>query len=160
VAIRQDLTCDEDKAEPSSDDGGWSGFDLRTPPEEPSYPEEPSFSDDGYPKVVELPDFDDLPDAGSARKLPEAKAIKGAVDKLKNAADPTRLRILLILDQGTRNVTQLCDDLGSQSQPAVSHHLALLRHADLVESRRDGKHNYYELADDGQALASLIQRII
>ena len=36
----------------------------------------------------------------------------------------------------------LCDVLG-QSQPAVSHHLALLRVAGLIECRRDGKHNFY-----------------
>jgi ArsR family transcriptional regulator len=32
-----------------------------------------------------------------------------------------------------------------QSQPAVSHHLALLRLAGLIEMRRDGKHNFYRL---------------
>jgi ArsR family transcriptional regulator len=38
----------------------------------------------------------------------------------------------------------LCDALG-QSQPAVSHHLALLRGEHLIECRREGKHNYYRL---------------
>ena len=33
----------------------------------------------------------------------------------------------------------------SQSQPAVSHHLALLRGAGLIEMRRDGKHNFYRI---------------
>jgi DNA-binding transcriptional ArsR family regulator len=93
-------------------------------------------------------------------KLPGEGAVKGAVDKLKNAADATRLRILLILSQGARNVTELCHDLGSQSQPAVSHHLALLRPAQLVQSQREGKHMYYELTDDGRALADLTQRMI
>jgi ArsR family transcriptional regulator len=32
-----------------------------------------------------------------------------------------------------------------QSQPAVSHHLALLRVAGIIECRRDGKHNFYHL---------------
>jgi ArsR family transcriptional regulator len=41
-------------------------------------------------------------------------------------------------------VRALCDLLG-QSQPAVSHHLALLRVAELIESRRDGKHNFYRV---------------
>jgi ArsR family transcriptional regulator len=32
-----------------------------------------------------------------------------------------------------------------QSQPAVSHHLALLKMAGLIECRRDGKHNFYHI---------------
>jgi ArsR family transcriptional regulator, arsenate/arsenite/antimonite-responsive transcriptional repressor len=32
-----------------------------------------------------------------------------------------------------------------QSQPAVSHHLGLLRMAGLIEPRRAGKHNFYHL---------------
>ena len=41
-------------------------------------------------------------------------------------------------------VTALCERL-NQSQPAVSHHLALLRDAGLIEARRDGKHNFYSI---------------
>jgi ArsR family transcriptional regulator len=32
-----------------------------------------------------------------------------------------------------------------QTQPAVSHHLALLREAGMIECRRSGKHNFYHL---------------
>ncbi len=42
---------------------------------------------------------------------------------------------------------KLCQVL-EQSQPAVSHHLALLRIAGLIDRRRDGKHNYYRLLPD------------
>ncbi len=63
----------------------------------------------------------------------------------KLLADETRLRILLYLGREQElHVTALCEKLG-QSQPAVSHHLALLRVANLIEPRRDGKHNYYSL---------------
>ena len=41
----------------------------------------------------------------------------------------------------------LCDLL-AQSQPAVSHHLALLAVAGLIESRREGKHNFYHILPD------------
>jgi ArsR family transcriptional regulator len=61
----------------------------------------------------------------------------------KLLADETRLKILLsLMREGELHVSALCERLG-QSQPAVSHHLALLRAAGLIESRRDGKHNFY-----------------
>src|SRR5262249_54404310 len=63
----------------------------------------------------------------------------------KMLADESRLKILLSLSQdGELHVSALCDLLG-QSQPAVSHHLTLLRMAGLVGYRRDGKHNYYRV---------------
>lgn len=67
------------------------------------------------------------------------------VTACKMLADPTRLRIVLqLLHNGELHVTALCGRL-EQSQPAVSHHLALLRTAGLIDSRRDGKHNYYRV---------------
>ena len=70
---------------------------------------------------------------------------KDLVQVFKLLSDETRLRILLYLtQQGELHVTALCDRLG-QSQPAVSHHLALLRVAGLIEARRDGKHNFYHV---------------
>lgn len=70
------------------------------------------------------------------------------VQVFKLLSDETRLRILLYLvRENELHVTALCDKLG-QSQPAVSHHLALLRVAGLIEARRDGKHNYYSVRSD------------
>ncbi len=70
---------------------------------------------------------------------------KDLVQIFKLLSDETRLRVLLYLArEGELHVTALCDKLG-QSQPAVSHHLALLRVAGLIEARRDGKHNYYSV---------------
>ncbi len=70
---------------------------------------------------------------------------KDLVQIFKLLSDETRLRILLYLArEGELHVTALCDKLG-QSQPAVSHHLALLRVAGLIEPRRDGKHNFYSV---------------
>jgi ArsR family transcriptional regulator len=70
---------------------------------------------------------------------------KDLVQVFKLLSDETRLRVLLYLvREGELHVTALCDKLG-QSQPAVSHHLALLRVAGLIEARRDGKHNFYSV---------------
>ncbi len=58
------------------------------------------------------------------------------------------MRILLFLTRTPElHVRALCDLL-DQSQPAVSHHLALLRNAQLIELRREGKHNYYHLVPE------------
>jgi ArsR family transcriptional regulator, arsenate/arsenite/antimonite-responsive transcriptional repressor len=68
---------------------------------------------------------------------------KDLVQFFKLLADETRLRILFYLkERGETNVQTLCGLL-EQSQPSVSHHLALLRVAGLIDMRREGKHNFY-----------------
>ena len=79
-----------------------------------------------------------------ALKIAE-RTIAGLAEVFKLLADKSRLKILLALAQdGELHVTALCELL-DQSQPAVSHHLTLLRMAGLVGYRRDGKHNYYRV---------------
>jgi ArsR family transcriptional regulator len=83
--------------------------------------------------------------------------VKDLTQLFKLLADETRLRILHHLFQHRElNVRSLCSLL-NQSQPAVSHHLALLRVDGLIECRRDGKHNYYRLLPErlGQLLAMI-----
>lgn len=87
------------------------------------------------------------PEVEKAGKFPELsqQLEKDLVQVFKLLSDETRLRILMYLvREGELHVTALCDKLG-QSQPAVSHHLALLRVAGLIEPRRDGKHNFYSV---------------
>jgi ArsR family transcriptional regulator, arsenate/arsenite/antimonite-responsive transcriptional repressor len=70
---------------------------------------------------------------------------KDLTQVFKLLSDETRLRILMyLIREGELHVTALCQRL-AQSQPAVSHHLALLRVAGLIEARRDGKHNFYSV---------------
>ena len=72
-------------------------------------------------------------------------SLKELVRLFKLLSDETRLKILHFLHQTKElNVLELCQRLG-QRQPSVSHHLALLRVAGLIEMRRQGKHNYYHL---------------
>ena len=65
---------------------------------------------------------------------------------LKAAAEPTRLRILLLLAAGELNVKDLTLILG-QSQPRISRHLKLLCEAKLVERFREGSWVYFHIAD-------------
>lgn len=57
-------------------------------------------------------------------------------------ADPTRLRLLLLLDQEEVSVAELQDILG-MGQSRISTHLAQLKRAGLVTDRRSGKNVYY-----------------
>ena len=99
----------------------------------------------------------------SAKSAPPQRPsaeIRRVADLLKQVSDPTRLQVLMLLSEKERNVSELCADLGTQSQPAVSHHLALLRHGRLIEPRRAGKHNFYGLTDAGRELSKVVQSII
>jgi ArsR family transcriptional regulator len=49
-------------------------------------------------------------------------------------------------------VNDVVAQLGNVSQPTVSHHLSILRDADLVHTRRDGKQIYYSLNQDAVAV--------
>jgi ArsR family transcriptional regulator len=100
---------------------------------------------------------------GASRSGPagESRAFDDAVRELVQVArllgDETRMRILFYLVKNQElHVTDLCDRLG-QSQPAVSHHLALLRVSGLIEPRREGKHNFYSVRSEafGDLLVTL-----
>ena len=76
------------------------------------------------------------------------RTLFGLSQVFKLLADESRLKILLALaEEGELHVTALCELL-DQSQPAVSHHLTLLRMTGLVGFRRDGKHNFYRLQSE------------
>ena len=89
---------------------------------------------------------DSKADASERRPLAVSDDLVIDLVKLfKLLSDETRLRILYYLTQRSElHVRALCDLL-HESQPAVSHHLALLRVAGLIERRREGKHNFYGL---------------
>lgn len=78
---------------------------------------------------------------------------------LKHVSDPTRLQVILMLSEGEKHVGALCEQL-SQSQPAVSHHLALLRHGGIIAPRRQGKNNFYGLTEVGEELAKVVKSIV
>jgi DNA-binding transcriptional ArsR family regulator len=61
-------------------------------------------------------------------------------------ADPKRLCVLESLAAGELSVSDLSTKVGCQV-PNMSQHLAVLRSAGLVQSRRDGSTVFYRLAD-------------
>jgi ArsR family transcriptional regulator len=87
------------------------------------------------------------------RCCPPAKLVRRdfepAAVLLKAIADPYRLTILATLAANDREVC-VCDFTGALplNQPTVSHHLRILREADLVTCERRGTWVYYQLAID------------
>src|SRR3954454_8040192 len=80
-----------------------------------------------------------------------------AVGALKAVAEPTRLRLLVLLAAGELTVKDLTRVLG-QSQPRISRHLKLLAEAGLVGRSPEGSWVYFRIAEGGEGgeLARLI----
>jgi DNA-binding transcriptional ArsR family regulator len=87
------------------------------------------------------------------------KQAQRAANLLKMVSDPNRIQIVLMLSEGEKHVGAICEVL-NQSQPAVSHHLALLRHGSIIAPRLQGKNNFYGLTEAGEQLASVVKSII
>ncbi|MES0362070.1 MAG: metalloregulator ArsR/SmtB family transcription factor [Anaerolineales bacterium] len=62
----------------------------------------------------------------------------------KALADPTRQKIMELICCQELNVGDIVNVVGV-SQPTVSHHLAVLREAGLVNVRNEGKQTFYSL---------------
>jgi ArsR family transcriptional regulator len=85
------------------------------------------------------------PVRGSVLLKISPRTLKNLKDVFELLADELRLKILLALsEEGEMHVSALRDLLG-KTQPAISHHLKLLRMMQIVGFRREGKHNYYRL---------------
>jgi ubiquinone/menaquinone biosynthesis C-methylase UbiE len=74
---------------------------------------------------------------------------------LRLAADPSRLRVLLLLEREELSVAELQEIL-ARGQSQISTHLAQLKQAGLVDDRRTGKNAFYRLKADG-ALMDLLR---
>ncbi len=70
-------------------------------------------------------------------------------------SDRTRLRLLSLMADGEVPVGFLADKLG-ESQPKISRHLAYLRSAGLVSTRREGKWVYYGIEGQDAVITSVL----
>lgn len=68
----------------------------------------------------------------------------GIQDTLKALADPTRREILNLLKNGRLSVGEICGHF-SVTGASISRHLSVLKEADLIRDKREGKFIYYEL---------------
>lgn len=76
---------------------------------------------------------------------------------LRAAADPTRLRLLLLLHEEELSVAELQEIL-AMGQSTISSHLSQLKQAGLAQDRRTGKSNLYRLsAENAAAISNLLE---
>jgi len=85
---------------------------------------------------TELPDF----------SMPNEEQANLAAESFRMLADATRVKLLWALLQGESSVTCLAELVGA-TPTAVSQHLAKLRLARLVKTRREGTFVFYSAAD-------------
>ena len=79
--------------------------------------------------------------------LPTDELLCDLADLFKIFGDTTRVKILYALLESEMCVCAIADLLG-MTQSAISHQLRILKDADLVAKRREGKTIYYHLSDD------------
>jgi len=65
-------------------------------------------------------------------------------DAFKALADPTRRKILELLAENDRNAGEIADCFNI-SKPSISHHLSILKNADLINDERQGQNIVYSL---------------
>jgi ArsR family transcriptional regulator, arsenate/arsenite/antimonite-responsive transcriptional repressor len=77
-----------------------------------------------------------------------AKTFAKCAPLFQALGEPARQQIILMLAETEElNVSEIAARM-ALSRPAISHHLKVLRGADLVTARRDGTENFYKLTMD------------
>jgi SAM-dependent methyltransferase len=79
------------------------------------------------------------------------------VSTLRAIAEPTRLRLVILLGRAELTVTEISQVIG-QSQPRTSRHLRLLLDADILERTPEGAFVFYRLSDRDQR-ADLVRAV-
>src|SRR5205085_5942944 len=76
--------------------------------------------------------------------------MSSTLKSLRALSDPTRLRLVALLEKEELSVNELLE-ITRLGQSRISTHLGLLADAGLVQSRREGKRSYYKLNEDADA---------
>jgi ArsR family transcriptional regulator len=81
------------------------------------------------------------------QKMPQEETLYDLAELFKVFGDSTRIKILWALDEAEMCVCDIAVLL-NMTQSAISHQLRVLKQANLVKNRRDGKVVYYSLDDE------------
>ena len=80
-------------------------------------------------------------------KMPQEESLYDLAELFKVFGDSTRIKILWALDEAEMCVCDIAVLL-NMTQSAISHQLRVLKQANLVKNRKEGKVVYYSLVDD------------
>src|SRR5882672_266261 len=78
--------------------------------------------------------------------------MSSTLNSLRALADPTRLRIIALLERDELSVNEL-QEITRMGQSRISTHLGLLQDAGLLQSRREGKRTFYKWRGSADAVA-------
>ncbi|MER6943467.1 metalloregulator ArsR/SmtB family transcription factor [Nonomuraea sp. NPDC000554] len=84
--------------------------------------------------------------ASSPQEQPTSAQVEAAVEAFRMLSDATRLRLMWLLAAGEYDVGSLATAI-EVARPSVSQHLAKLRLAGLVQTRREGRRVLYRARD-------------
>src|SRR5438445_7592030 len=82
--------------------------------------------------------------------------MSSTLKSLRALSDPTRLRIVALLEKDELSVNEL-QDISRMGQSRISTHLGLLLDSGLVQARREGKRSFYKLASGNGVSPEIIQ---
>lgn len=99
------------------------------------------------PQLCEDNHIDALHEAEIIRRIPDEELAVDIASVFSHLSDSTRVRLLSMLSLSELCVCEMADILG-MSQPAVSHHLRVLRQCGIIQFRREGKRANYFLSPD------------
>jgi ArsR family transcriptional regulator len=79
-------------------------------------------------------------------KTPDDKILQDNSERFKAISDPTRLKILYLLQDGELCACEIIAAL-EKPQSTISHHLNILKNAEFIEGRKEGVWIHYKLVD-------------
>lgn len=89
----------------------------------------------------------------------EGKQVENLAAILKIVAEPSRLKLLCILNQGEHCVCEIMEHV-NLSQSLISHHLKDLKEAGVVQDEKRGLYVHYSLTKEGARISNLLFQIV
>src|SRR6516162_2086517 len=85
--------------------------------------------------------------------------MSSTLKSLRALSDPTRLRIIALLEKEELSVNEL-QEITRMGQSRISTHLGLLQDSGLVQSRREGKRAFYKLEKGNGSVGEFVRLAI